>query len=136
GPMLLGLARLGEGLDQPNNLRAKVFVFDGAHRAGQFQGLAVQRLAVFARCAIQAFKEVSHGDAEDSADVPKAAPADAVGAALVLLHLLKAHAQFLSELALAHAQRYAALTQAAANVDIGFVVHLRPFPSMGKWLWL
>ena len=65
-----------------------------------------------------ALEEERHRDLQDMGDVLQPARADAVGAFLVFLHLLKGDAERVPELGLAHAEHHAAHAHAAADVLI------------------
>src|SRR6476661_4588774 len=63
-------------------------------------------------------EEIRHRHVEHLGELEQAARADAVGAALVLLDLLKGQADGRAELFLAHAEKGAALAHPRANMDI------------------
>ena len=64
----------------------------------------------------RAFEEECDRDLQDVGDLLQPARADAIGALLVFLHLLKCKPERIAELLLAHAEHHAAHAHAAADV--------------------
>src|SRR6266576_1513992 len=73
-------------------------------------------------------EEECNGDLQDLRDVLESTRADAVGAFLVFLYLLKRDAERIAELRLAHAEHHPAHAYAAADVPVdrvwGLLGHL------------
>jgi hypothetical protein len=125
-------ALFGKRLDHLADLLAHVLVADlvvGAHQLQRFPSLCSSpppvalslagRFCVSQRTArAHLLEEERHRHIEHLGEFEEPAGAHAIGAALVLLDLLKGKAHGFAEVRLAHAQKRPALTHPSSNVNV------------------
>src|SRR5579884_2518137 len=121
-----GRLRVGDGLDQLQELAARVVIGHRVIYPHQLDRLrALQMFAPFPLLAGEVLQvevhvgvEIADRHVENLADGREAGSADAVGAALVFLHLLKGQAEPRGQSLLVHAEQQAPHADAAADMDI------------------
>jgi hypothetical protein len=134
-----GTGALGQRLGQLEHALAHLRVGDPVVGAHQLESLALghrialedQRLLFglateTARRAVtdrsrHLVEEIGHRHVEHARQIEQAAGTDAIGAALVFLHLLEGQPDRVTELFLAHAEQGAAQPNAASDMDIDWI---------------